>query len=127
MWRTSSGSGAEPSSGSMVSLTSIAPLYKINSDTAMPISPSVGQSRSQVSMAAIKTTLVVITSLRASAAVASSVSESMRRPMVRLRWLIHSLTRMDATSTTTVSQPKPTGVGSSVFWQAFLEQLHADD
>ena len=34
--------------------------------------------------------------------------------MVRLRWLIHSLTRMDATSTTTVSQPKLTGVGSSV-------------
>ena len=99
----------------MVSLTSIAPLYKINSDTAMPISPS---SRAKpvtwVSTAAIKTTLVVITSLRASAAVASSVSESMRRPMVRLRWLIHSLTRMDATSTTTVSQPKLTGVGSSV-------------
>ena len=35
------------------------------------------------------------------------------RPMVRLKPLIHSLTRMDAISTATVSQLNITGVGCS--------------
>ena len=37
----------------------------------------------------------------------------MMRPMVRLKPLIHSLTRMDAASTATVSPLKTTGVGCS--------------
>ena len=51
--------------------------------------------------------------MRLSAAVAIRVSDAMVRPMVRLKLLIHSLTRMDTTSTATVSQPNCTGVGCS--------------
>ena len=54
---------------------------------------------------------VVSTSLRLSAAVAIRVSEPMVRPMVRLKPLIQSLTKMDAASTPTLSQLNATGVG----------------
>ena len=62
-----------------------------------------------------RTALVVSTSLRLSAAVASSVSEAMRCPTVRLKRLIQSLTAMDAASTPMLSQLKMTGVG----WRTF--------
>ena len=58
-----------------------------------------------------RTAPVVSTSLRLSAAVASSVSEAMRWPTVRLRRLIQSLTAMETASTPRLSQLKTTGVG----------------
>ena len=64
-----------------------------------------------VRIVAARTAAVVMTSLRASAAVASSVSESMAVPICRFSLLIQSLTRMDAISTATMSQLKATSVG----------------
>ena len=64
-------------------------------------------------MEAASTAAVEITSLRASAAVARSVSESIKTPILWLNRLIHSLTAMDATNTPADNQPKLTGVGCS--------------
>ena len=86
----------------------------MNTATPTPIRPSsTSQPVTRQRMAATSTAAVLSTSLRLSAAVAMRVSEEMIRPMVRLKPLIHSLTRMDTTSTATVSQPNCTGVGCS--------------
>ena len=68
---------------------------------------------STVSAEAASTVPVAMTSLRASAAVAISVSDWMVWPMRRLSTLIHNLTRMETTSTAAASQPNCTGVGCS--------------
>ena len=58
---------------------------------------------------------MVMTSLRASAAVASRVSDSMSVPILWLSLAIQSLTRMEAASTATMTQLKSTAVGCSTF------------
>ena len=114
MWSTRSSLGLSPSSGLSVSITRPQPEIRMNAATPTPIRPSsTSQPVTRHSTAAMSTALVLSTSLRLSAAVAMRVSEPMIRPMVRLKPLIHSLTRMDAISTATVSQLNTTGVGCS--------------
>ena len=100
----------------MVSRTSEAPLYRMNAATPRPIKPSRRvKPDSFVSTVAARTAAVVMTSLRASAAVASRVSDSMSVPILWLSLAIQSLTRMEAASTATMTQLKSTAVGCSTF------------
>ena len=112
MCSTSSGLGLSPSRGLRVSMTSPQPDQRMKAATATPMMPS---SRAQPvrlqTTVETSTAPVVSTSFRLSAAVAIRVSEPMVRPMVRLKPLIQSLTRMDAASTPTLSQLNATGVG----------------
>ena len=62
------------------------------------------------------TAAVLMTSLRESIAVAVSVSESMRRPMVRLNTAIQSFTTMESASTATSAPENSVGVGAMIFW-----------
>ena len=57
---------------------------------------------------------MVITSLRLSLAVASSVVEPMRRPIFALNAAIHSFTSIDAASTPTLTQLNTIGSGAKI-------------
>ena len=114
MCLTSSGSGTRPSSGSTVSRTSWTPLHTMKAPTARPTQPSRSTPVKCEAMAHSSTTLVEMTSLRESTAVASSVVELMRRPSVRLNTIIHSFTRMDSTSTHTTAALNSVGEGLTI-------------
>ena len=86
----------------------------MNSATARPIQPSSTRCVACPSTSAASTAAVLMTSLRLSVAVASSVAEPMRLPMVRLNIAIHSFTPMLPASTATVSQLNATGVGCKI-------------
>ena len=102
---TRAGSGASPSSVLSVSRTMPMPPYKMNTATPRPITPSTrAMPVSLVTNSDTSTAAVEITSLRLSAAVAISTSESIMQPMRRLKAAIQSFTRIDAASTATLSQ-----------------------
>ena len=61
------------------------------------------------------TAAVLMTSLRESTAVASSVSELIRRPMERLKAAIQSLTAIESTSTATSAPENSVGLGAMIF------------
>ena len=83
----------------------------MNSDTAMPITPSILTSYKCSTMEAASTAEVVITSLRLSAAVASRAFEFILLPIFRLNSIINSFTNMEAHSTHTAVSENSIGSG----------------
>ena len=87
----------------------------MNSATARPIQPSSRQCVSAETASETSTAAVLITSLRLSAAVASSAAESIRFPSVRLNEASHSFTAMDSTSTAAVTGLSAVSCGCRIF------------
>lgn len=108
-------------------MTSIAPLYKMNAATPIPISPSMrAKPVSFVRIVAARTAAVVMTSLRASAAVASSVSESMAVPICRFSLLIEL--DEDGRKQYCNHEPAESDLRRvQNLGKALLQKLHADD
>ena len=115
MCRTSSGSGAWPRSGLMVSRTSEMPLHTTNPPTASPTQPSRSKPMTRDSTAAARTASVVMTSLRESTAVASSVVDAIFLPSPELNAAIHSFTSTEARSTATIAGANSVGEGCTSF------------
>ena len=109
---TTSSLGACPSSGFTVSRTSRRPLTSTNAPTARPTQPSSRTPVAHETIEQARTALVVMTSLRESTAVASRVSDSMRRPSVRLKAISQAFIAIETSMTATSGRPNETSRGS---------------
>ena len=104
----------------MVSLPRVIPLKMIKADTARPIKPSICRPVNRSMRAATNTAEVEITSLRLSAAVASSAPESICLPRVLLNKDSHSFTAIEPASTMTSGRENATGEGAMIFMREDL-------
>ena len=95
--------------------------------TARPIQPSSCQCVSAETASETSTAAVLITSLRLSAAVASSAAESIFLPSVRLNEASHSFTAMDSANTAAVTGLSAVSCGCRIFSDAAFGQLQPDD
>ena len=114
-WRTAStysGSGARPSSGLMVVRTRRAPVTVMKAPMAMPAQASTSRPVACCTSAQARMMPVVMTSFLESAAAASSGSESIRRPSLRLKASIQSFTSIEPTRIATKSGLNLVGSGS---------------
>jgi len=103
-----------PRSGPMESRMRARPLQRMKAPTTAPAQPSRSKPVKLEMTADMRTAPVVMTSFRESIAVALRVSDEMRRPISLLKAIIHSLTTIDAMSTTTTAGPKVVGSGFAI-------------
>ena len=105
-----------PIRSSTVSRIISRPVFRIKTDTIIPITPSIGKSVNREETSAIIVALVAITSLRLSSAVAARTPECIFFPSFELNRERHSFTPIEIISETSTIMLKLTGCGSFIFF-----------
>ena len=99
----------------MVSLAAPQPAFRIKTATTAPAQPSMLRWAKCPARVPANTAEVATTSERESAAVAAMAAEPSFFPSVRLKWPIHSFTRMEAAKMATDTGEKSTASGCRIF------------